>query len=290
MTSKSPSNKSRQDFESDADALMDELFQDVEESFSTQTALPDPDGSSANGHSSCSQPSQSNQRSRSRLLPWGVFAIGGLAALSGTVLWWSYIHLPKRLAILSGHGIASSSLLKNSASHAGSNVSTESSNSMTDVASASSNVVSDAVEEVVETAVGTSATAASDLIAGGQPNIATTRDDPAIASIDVTQADVDRILAATAPPSPALAPAPAPVAYAPPPPAPAPAPPPAPDMTLVGIMAGSSDSGTIALLTVGNNMRQVAVGEMITGGWRVASIGDRSVSITNGVQSEVLGL
>ncbi|MEM8714451.1 MAG: hypothetical protein AAF268_14505 [Cyanobacteria bacterium P01_A01_bin.3] len=287
MTSKSPSNKSRQDFESDADSLMDELFRDVEESFSTQTALPDPDGPSANGYSSSSPRSQSNRRSRS--LPWGALALGGLAALSGTALWWSYVHLPKRLAILSGHGVASSSLTVNSDPQAANSVSTDSSHSMTNATSTSSNAVSDAVEGVVEDAVETSATAASDLIAGGQ-STAITGDEPAIAHIEVDQAEVDRILAATAPPPPPVAyapPPPAPVAYAPPPPAPAP--PPAPDMTLVGIMAGS-DGGTVALLTIGNNMRQVAVGETITGGWRVASISDRSVSITNGAQSEVLGL
>ena len=290
MTSKSPSNQSRQDFESDADALMDELFRDVEESFSTQTALPDSDGSSANGYSSSSPRSQSNRRSRPGALPLGVLALGGLAALSGTVLWWSYVHLPKRLAILSGHGVASSSLSGDSDPQAANSGSTDSSHSISNTTAARSSVVSDAVEGVVEDAGETSATAASDLISGAQPT-ATTGDEPAIAHIEVDQAEVDRILAATAPasvysPPPATV-APPPVAYAPPPPAPAP--PPAPEMTLVGIMAGS-DGGTVALLTIGNNMRQVAVGETITGGWRVASISDRSVSITNGAQSEVLGL
>lgn len=290
MTSKSPSSKSRQDFESDADALMDELFQDVESSFSTQTALPDPDGPSANGSSSSSRRSPAQQRWRSRTLPWGALAIGGLAALSGTVLWWSYVHLPKRLAILSGHGVGSSSLSGESGAQATSRGSTDGSGSFTDATSASSSVVSDAVEGVVGDAVETSATAASDLIAGGPSDGVTPGDESAIASIEVDQAEVERILAATAPPPPVVsAPPPAPVAYAPPPPAPAPPPPPAPDMTLVGIMAGS-DGGTVALLTIGNNMRQVAVGETITGGWRVASISDRSVSVTNGVQSEVLGL
>ena len=283
MTSKSPS-QSFKDIESDADALMDELFRDVEESFSAQAAFPEPKGEPVTRK----QP----ERSRSMAVPWGIFALGGLAVLSGTVLWWSYVHLPKRLALLSGQSTDNSSLV------AGSDVPGENGTnaparaegdsgeqpiaSAADEASNPTTIVSDAVGNVVQDAVETTATTASN----GVTASSTSPNDSAISDIEVDQAEVDRILAATAPP-PIPAPPPPPVAYAPPPPPTAP--PPAPDMTLVGVMDGSNGDA-VALLMVGNAMRQVAVGEAITGGWRVASISDRSVSVTNGAQSRVLGL
>ena len=66
-------------------------------------------------------------------------------------------------------------------------------------------------------------------------------------------------------------------------------PPPPPEMRLVGIM-DAPNGGTVALVMVDNNMRQFAAGAAIDGGWRVAWIGDRSINVTNGASSKVLGL
>lgn len=253
MTSKSPS-RSFEEMESDADALMDELFREVEASFYSPTALT----------SGGDPPPPNEKKDETAGLSWAWLGVGVAAAIAALALWWSFVRLPQQLALQSGDVQTTVDILA-------------------DVDTAETEGVSASSDSVLA-----EGDAAADADSEALSDTAVLVEDPPLVAeelpsegIEVDQAEIDRILAATAPP-PVYTP-PAPVAYAPPPP------PPAPDMRLVGIMNAPS-GGSVALVMVGNNMRQFASGETIDGGWRVAWIGERSINVTNGARSKVLGL
>ena len=78
--------------ESDADALMDELFREVEASFYSPTALA----------SGGEPPPPDDEEDETAGWPWAWLVVGGAAAIAALALWWSFVRLPQQLALQSG--------------------------------------------------------------------------------------------------------------------------------------------------------------------------------------------
>ncbi|WP_017327965.1 hypothetical protein [Synechococcus sp. PCC 7336] len=208
-----------------------------------EATLKEGEQSEVHSHSQSVEPARPPAPLMASML-WVAIGALGTVAIAALALWWSFVHLPQKFAAQSPPIPTPDAALD-----------FENAVGVTDSALTLASS---------EAEVSNVASLESEDLAAAPPASRPAPPAPAVSP------------PATVAPSPATVPSPPAIAAA------APIDAAVPDFQLMGIMDGGSDGQPVALLIVDDLLQTIPAGATIENGWRVASIRDRQVRVTNG--------